>query len=141
MQQEEPENRDFDSLEKQHENYIQLIIQEEEDLMKTHERHINTTIDLVKQEMVLMSEADKIGSNIEDYLNNLELVLDRELTSIREVKDKVSKMKKNLSESKRVERMYVEASKKMFDQHEPEISLLDDDDHLFNWYATLFHIQ
>ena len=30
-----------------------------------------------------MSEADKIGSNIEDYLNNLELVLDRELTSIR----------------------------------------------------------
>ena len=33
--------------------------------------------------MVLMSEADKIGSNIEDYLNNLELVLDRELTSIR----------------------------------------------------------
>ena len=44
-----------------------------------------------------MSEADKIGSNIEDYLNNLELVLDRELTSIRQVKERVIKMKKNLS--------------------------------------------
>lgn len=64
--------------------------------MKTHEKHINTTIDLVKQEMVLMGEADKIGSNIEEYLNNLEIVLERELSSIKEVKDRVIKMKRNL---------------------------------------------
>ena len=51
-------------LAQKHEQYIQLIIEEEEELMKIHERHINTSIELVKQEMFLMGEADKIGSNI-----------------------------------------------------------------------------
>ena len=100
--------------------------------MKSHERHINTTIELVKQEMFLMGQADKVGSNVEEYLNNLEIVLERELSSIKEVKDKVIKLKKNLNESKRVEKLYIEASKKMYQNQEPEISLLDDDDHLFN---------
>lgn len=43
--------------------------------MKAHENHIYTTIESVKQEMLLMNEADKIGSNIEDYIGNLEDVL------------------------------------------------------------------
>ena len=33
--------------------------------------HINETIELTKKEMHLRNEADKIGSNIEDYLNDL----------------------------------------------------------------------
>lgn len=40
--------------------------------MNSHEEHINTTIELVKHEMFLMNEADKIGSNIDKYLDDLD---------------------------------------------------------------------
>jgi hypothetical protein len=50
--------------------------------VKAHEKHINSNIELIKHEMVLMNEADKIGSDIESYLSNLESVLQKELTSI-----------------------------------------------------------
>lgn len=100
--------------------------------MKTHEKHINTTIDLVKEEMFLMGEADKVGSDIEKYLYSLESVLERELASIMEVKEKVIKIKKDFNESQRIENLLVEESKKYYPRNEPEVCLLDDDDHLFN---------
>jgi len=51
-------------LARRHESYVQTIIEEEEDVVRTHEKHINTNIELIKAEMVLMNEADKIGSDI-----------------------------------------------------------------------------
>ena len=70
--------------------------------MKSHERHIYTTIESVKEEMLLMNEADKIGSSIEDYIGNLEVVLDSEMNSIKELKTKITRLKSYLSESKKI---------------------------------------
>lgn len=64
--------------------------------MGCHEEHINTTIELVKREMFLMNEADKIGSNIEKYLEDLDEVLDRELSSIYEVRERINRLRRNL---------------------------------------------
>lgn len=36
-------------LAKKHEHYVQMIIEEEEDLVKAHEKHINNNIELIKQ--------------------------------------------------------------------------------------------
>ena len=46
--------------------------------MGEHQKHINNTIELVKEQMLLMNEADKIGSNIEEYLSSLSVSLDRQ---------------------------------------------------------------
>lgn len=57
-------------------------------MIKSHEQHINLNIELIKQEMALMNEADKIGSDIESYLSNLDNVLLRELDSINQMRNK-----------------------------------------------------
>lgn len=43
-----------------------------------------------------MNEADKIGSNIEKYLDELDSVLEKELSSIYQVRDRVHRLKRNL---------------------------------------------
>ena len=43
-----------------------------------------------------MNEADKIGSNIEKYLEDLDEVLDRELSSIYEVRERINRLRRNL---------------------------------------------
>jgi len=44
-------------------------------LIRQHEKCINETIEMTKEDMILRNEADKIGSNILDYLNNLDVLL------------------------------------------------------------------
>ncbi len=68
--------------------------------MKHHEQHINLTIELTKKEMLIKSEADKIGSRIEDYLENLSSVLDAKVNSIFAMKERMEKIKDHLEESK-----------------------------------------
>lgn len=40
---------DIDFLSEKHDQYIELILEEEEKLIKDHEAHINETIELTKQ--------------------------------------------------------------------------------------------
>lgn len=62
-------------------------------MIKDHEQHINETIELTKQEMQLRNEADKIGSNIEDYLDNLDALLEQKVSSIVALRDKIYHIK------------------------------------------------
>lgn len=52
--------------------------------------------------MHLRNEADKIGSNIEDYLNNLDDLLEQKTTSITVLRNKIAQIKGYLRESKRI---------------------------------------
>lgn len=100
-----------------------------------------------------MNDVDQIGSSIDDYLDNLEGVLEKQLNSIHMVRDKVRKMKNDLKESQRIESLYLKENAKQVgnygynpDQHNPsgydyaynynngdqgDDILLDDDEHLF----------
>ena len=82
--------------------------------------------------MQLRNEADKIGSNIEDYLNSLEGLLQRKMGSIRQLQDKIYAIKGYLHESKKIEEQYSMVEKQLFQQQQEE-SLLDDDEELFVW--------
>lgn len=44
-------------------------------MINGHRRHIDDVVDLVKQEMVLLNEVDKPGSDVEEYVNNLDAIL------------------------------------------------------------------
>jgi kinesin family protein 2/24 len=37
-------------------------------LINSHRRHIDEVVDLVKEEMVLLNDVDKPGSDVEDYV-------------------------------------------------------------------------
>jgi kinesin family protein 2/24 len=52
-----------------------MILEEEEELIGTHRTHIDDVVDLVKQEMMLLHDVDKPGSDIEEYVNSLDAIL------------------------------------------------------------------
>ena len=68
--------------------------------------HINETIELTKREMQLRNEADKIGSNIEDYLDNLDHLLDQKVSSIDALRSRIYQIKGYLRDSKKIEEQY-----------------------------------
>jgi len=49
-----------------------MILTEEEDLIEMHKQHVDEIINVEKTEMALISEVDKSGSDIEEYVNNLD---------------------------------------------------------------------
>ena len=44
-------------------------------MIGTHRTHIDDVVDLVKQEMMLLHDVDKPGSDIEEYVNSLDAIL------------------------------------------------------------------
>ena len=54
---------------------MNLILTEEDELLSNHRKFIDDTVDLVKKEMVLLHEVDKPGSNVEQYIDTLDGIL------------------------------------------------------------------
>jgi kinesin family protein 2/24 len=66
---------DQDALCADHEKLIEQILEEEETLISSHRHHIDDIVDLVKQEMMLLHEVDQPGSDVEDYVGQLDTIL------------------------------------------------------------------
>ena len=58
-----------------HNKLIGMILTEEEDLIECHKQHVNEIINIEKDEMNLISEVDKSGSDVEKYINDLDRLL------------------------------------------------------------------
>ena len=63
---------DTDKLCTEHEKLIEQILEEEEELITGHRRHIDDVVDVVKQEMQLLNEVDKPGSDVEGFVASLD---------------------------------------------------------------------
>ena len=57
-----------DELTNQHEKLIEQILEEEEQLIQGHRAHIDEVVDIVKEEMAILNDVDKPGSNVETYV-------------------------------------------------------------------------
>eukprot|EP00357_Protocruzia_adherens_P016586 CAMPEP_0115008372 /NCGR_PEP_ID=MMETSP0216-20121206/21878_1 /TAXON_ID=223996 /ORGANISM="Protocruzia adherens, Strain Boccale" /LENGTH=702 /DNA_ID=CAMNT_0002375777 /DNA_START=452 /DNA_END=2560 /DNA_ORIENTATION=+ len=69
-------------LSEEHEKLIGIILAEEEDLIQSHRQHIDDMVDLTKQEMVLLHDVDKPGSDIDEYVSNLNAILSHKMEVI-----------------------------------------------------------
>lgn len=58
-----------------HEQLIGLILAEEEDVILSHRSHIDDMVELVKQEMMLLHEVDKPGSDVDEYVISLDAIM------------------------------------------------------------------
>ena len=65
-----------------HEKVIERILEEEEELINNHRKHIDDIVDFVKQEMLLLNEVDKPGSDVEEYVKGLDQVLVQKMEMI-----------------------------------------------------------
>ena len=58
-----------------HNKLIGMILSEEEDIIEQHKTHVNEIINIEKDEMTLITEVDKSGSDVEKYINDLDKML------------------------------------------------------------------
>lgn len=63
---------DTEKLCNDHEKIIERILEEEEELINGHRKHIDDVVEFVKQEMLLLNEVDKPGSDVEEYVKGLD---------------------------------------------------------------------
>lgn len=58
-----------------HEQIIEQILEEEEALIANHRQHIDDVVLIVKDEMNLLDQVDQPGSDVEQYVTDLDRIL------------------------------------------------------------------
>lgn len=73
---------DTERLCSEHERLIEQILEEEEQLINGHRRHLDDMVDLVRHEMQLLNDVDKPGSDVEAYVASLDKLLSSKIAMI-----------------------------------------------------------
>jgi len=73
---------ELQKLSEDHEKLIDVILDEEDQLIEAHKRHIDAVMELAKKEMALLQEVSKPGSDIDDYVKGLNAILEHKLEII-----------------------------------------------------------
>ncbi|KAG1367748.1 hypothetical protein COCNU_14G002160 [Cocos nucifera] len=70
----------------------------EEDLVVTHRKQVEETIDIVREEMNLLVEADQPGSKLDDYISKLNSLLSRKAAGIVNMQARLARFQGHLNE-------------------------------------------
>jgi kinesin family protein 2/24 len=84
-------DEDFQKLSNDHEKLINTILIEEEDFIGQHKLHIDEMVDMIKQEMNLINEVDRPGSDITHYVSNLDKQLANKIEKINGLRSRLHK--------------------------------------------------
>ena len=97
---------DLKQLCNEHERLIGLILEEEEEVINTHKQHIDDTVDLVKQEMLLLHEVDKPGSDVEEYIASLDAILLHKMDLIVSLRNKLGQFHQHLKQEEALSKKF-----------------------------------
>ena len=140
---------DLIMLNQRHQQLINIILCEEEEVISTHRQHIDDIVDCVKQvnyspnffylsisqEMVLLNEVDKPASDIDEYVDSLDAILAHKMEMISLLRSNLHKFRGHLREEEALSKKFHEQKTEMmdiFDLNAPdnlkndEMQLLDD---------------
>ncbi|XP_050388048.1 kinesin-like protein KIN-13B [Argentina anserina] len=74
------------------------VLQEEDDLVIAHRRQVEQTINIVREEMNLLVEADQPGNRLDDYIFKLDAILSQKAAGILQLQTQLARFQKNLNE-------------------------------------------
>ncbi|KAG2385259.1 Kinesin-like protein [Vigna angularis] len=77
---------------------LNALLKEEEDLVTAHRRQVEETIDIVKEEMNLLVEADQPGNQLDDYISKLNTILSQKATGILQLQTQLAQFQRRLNE-------------------------------------------
>lgn len=97
---------DTDKLCAEHEHLIEQILEEEEELITGHRRHIDEVVDLVKQEMTLLNDVDKPGSDVEAYVASLDKLLTQKIAMISDMRRQLITFHTHLKTEEAMSKLY-----------------------------------
>ncbi|KAK9142491.1 hypothetical protein Syun_011891 [Stephania yunnanensis] len=77
---------------------LNALLKEEEDLVSAHRKTVEETIDIVKEEMKLLVEADQPGNQLDDYISKLNAILSHKAAGILQLQNRLASFQRRLNE-------------------------------------------
>ncbi|KAL3631890.1 Kinesin-like protein KIN-13B [Castilleja foliolosa] len=77
---------------------LNALLKEEEDLVNAHRKQVEETMDIVRQEMNLLVEADQPGNQLDDYISRLNAILSQKCAGILQLQNRLAHFQKRLKE-------------------------------------------
>ncbi|XP_015933563.1 kinesin-like protein KIN-13B [Arachis duranensis] len=74
------------------------LLQEEEDLVNAHRTQVEETMNIVREEMNLLVEADQPGNQLDDYITKLNAILSQKAAGIMQLQTRLAHFQKRLKE-------------------------------------------
>lgn len=104
------DNASLSQLASAHDRLIGTILIEEEELIQSHRGHIDLLVDLIKDEMNLLTDVERSGSDVEAYVMGLKRVLARKERSVQQLADRLASFQKYLEAEETLSRKFQERS-------------------------------
>lgn len=96
----------LDDLARQHDRLIGTILAEEEELITAHRQHIDTMVELIKEEMVHLNNVDRPGSDVDAYVAGLDRILQMKALKIGEIRERVDLFQEHLQQEDALSRKF-----------------------------------
>ncbi|KAK8664254.1 hypothetical protein V6N13_084052 [Hibiscus sabdariffa] len=77
---------------------LTALLQEAEDLVNAHRKQVEETMNIVKEEMNLLVEADQPGNQLDDYISRLTAILSQKAAGITQLQTQLARFQKRLKE-------------------------------------------
>ncbi|XP_057536712.1 kinesin-like protein KIN-13B [Amaranthus tricolor] len=78
---------------------LNTLLKEEEDLVAAHRGLIEETMELVREEMNLLMEAEQPGNHVDDYISKLNSVLSQKAAGILKLQSQLASFKRRLNDN------------------------------------------
>lgn len=88
----------FDSKNSQPDDDLNALLKEEEDLVNAHRKQVEDTMDIVREEMNLLVEADQPGNQLDDYVSRLNAILSQKAEGILQLQNRLAQFQRRLKE-------------------------------------------
>ncbi|XP_062206222.1 kinesin-like protein KIN-13B [Phragmites australis] len=75
------------------------LLQEEEDLVSAHRKQVEETLDILREEMNLLGEADQPGNQLDDYITRLSSILSQKAAGIVDLQARLEQFQRRLNEN------------------------------------------
>ncbi|XP_068652885.1 kinesin-like protein KIN-13B isoform X2 [Aristolochia californica] len=79
-------------------NNLNALLKEEEDLVVAHRKQVEETIDIVREEMKLLIEADHPGNHLDEYIFRLHTILSQKAAGIVNLQNRLAHFHRLLNE-------------------------------------------
>ncbi|KAE8735399.1 Kinesin-like protein KIF2C [Hibiscus syriacus] len=88
----------FDGNNSHSDDDLSALLKEEEDLVSSHRRQVEDTMEIVRKEMNLLVEADQPGNQLDDYISKLNTILSQKAAGILQLQTRLAQFQKRLNE-------------------------------------------
>ncbi len=115
----------------EHDKIVNVILEEEEEMIASHKQHVDEIMEMVKQEMQMLQEVDKPGSDVESYAAALDATLARKMEAIAALKEKLAGFRSHLQREKDLSRKFYDQQNEIgdvFDLNAPAKGRVPDED-------------